>query len=344
MKIRDRHIGHGLEPYIIAELGVNHDGSVERALDMVDGAAVAGADAVKLQFFRAELLMSRAAVLAAYQRSAGERDPVAMLKRLEMPAEAMERVIDRARSRSVHAIVSVFSIELVAPADRLGWDAYKTASPDIINRPLLEALGATGRPMVVSTGAANADEVSRAMTWLAPVFSRLSVLQCVSSYPAAPEHAALGGIAALRDLCPVPVGYSDHTPLVETGAMAVAAGACVLEKHLTYDRGATGPDHAASLDAGQFASYVKLARLAHRAMGPREKRVLAIEENVREVSRQSLVTTRALAVGHRLTRADLTVKRPGTGVAPWRLSGVLGRAVARTIEADMPLTERDIDR
>lgn len=344
MKIRDRHIAAGLEPYIIAELGVNHDGSPERALGLVDAAAAAGADAIKLQLFEARRLMSRAAVLAAYQRSAGEQDPVAMLERLELSLDAMAGVIDRARARGVHAIVTVFSVELVAGADRLAWDAYKTASPDIINRPLLDALLATGRPLVLSTGAATAEEVSRAMTWLVPAFPRMAVLQCVSSYPAAPEHAALGGIGALRDLCPAPVGYSDHTALIETGGLAVAAGACVLEKHLTYDRRAAGPDHAASLEPSQFAEYVRLARLAHRALGPAEKRVQAAEENVRRVSRQSLVTARPLAAGHRLGPADLTVKRPGTGIEPWRMAEVLGRALARGVDADVPLEEHDLDR
>ncbi len=343
MNIRDRTIAPGCDPYIIAELGVNHDGSVDRALALVDGAAEAGADAIKLQCFRAELLMSRASVLAAYQKSAGEQDPVAMLRRLELPLDAMARVVDRARGRGVHAIVTIFSVELVAPTDTLGWDAYKTASPDVINRPLLDALLGTGRPMILSTGAATAAEVSRAMTWLGAARARMAVLQCVSSYPAAPEHAALGGIAALRGLCPVPIGYSDHTPLIETGALAVAAGACVLEKHLTYDRGAAGPDHGASLDPKQFADYVRLARLAHRAMGPAEKRVLPVEQNVREVSRQSLVTVRALPAGHAITRGDLTVKRPGTGIEPWLIGEVVGRTTRRAVEADTPVRAADFE-
>ena len=342
MRIRSRHIGHSLPPYIIAELGVNHDGSVDRALALVDAAADAGADAVKLQHFRADLLMSRRSTLATYQRAAGERDPVSMLERLELGLPAMAQVIERARARSVDAIVTVFSVELVAPANELDWDAFKTASPDIINRPLIDALAATGRPLIVSTGAANATEVSRAMGWLAPIFPRAAALQCVSSYPAPPAHASLAGIGALRDLCPIPIGYSDHTPLTETGALAVAAGACILEKHLTYDRTAHGPDHAASLDPAQLARYVELARLAHTMMGPAEKRVLPVEENVREISRQSIVSTRDLAPGHRVARDDLTVKRPGTGIEPWRLAEIVGMKTTRPIKADVPLSAGDV--
>jgi N-acetylneuraminate synthase/N,N'-diacetyllegionaminate synthase len=343
MKIADRHVAHGLPPYVIAELGVNHDGSVERALALVDQAAGTGADAVKLQCFRAELLMSRASKLARYQEDAGERDPVSMLSRLELGLPDMARVIDRARARRLHAIVTVFSVELVGEAGALGWDAFKTASPDIINRPLLDALAAAGRPLILSTGAATEAEVVRAVEWLVPAFPRLAVLQCVSSYPASPEDAALAGIGRLRDICPVPVGYSDHTPLIETGAMAVAAGACVLEKHLTYDRGAPGPDHAASLDPAQFRRYVELARLAHTMLGPEAKRVQACEEDVRTVSRQSLTTTRSLPAGHTVTRADLTIKRPGKGLEPWMLGGVIGRRLVRAVGDDTPLVAQDLE-
>jgi len=143
-------------PYIIAEIGVNHDGSADRALELVDAAAWAGADAVKLQLFRADLLMSRAARLAEYQRAAGEADPIDMLRRLELSFDEMERIGARAHENGLHAIVSVFSVELVPEAERLPWDAYKTASPDIIHKPLLDALAATRRPLIVSAYQAGA--------------------------------------------------------------------------------------------------------------------------------------------------------------------------------------------
>ena len=168
-------------PYIIAELGVNHDGSVDRALALTEAAAAAGADAIKLQFFRTDLLMSRAAKLAAYQHSAGETDPVAMLRRLELSLDDMARVIDRAHRFNIHAIVTVFSVDLVSEAESLPFDAYKTASPDLIHKPLLGALAATGKPLIVSTGASTLDEITRARDWLAPAAERLACLQCVSS-------------------------------------------------------------------------------------------------------------------------------------------------------------------
>ena len=346
MNIRDRQIGPDHTPYVIAEIGVNHDGLVERALELTDAAADAGADAVKLQLFRTDLLMGRAAKLAAYQASAGEIDPLAMLRRLEMSIGEMGRVVERAHDRGIHAIVTVFSVGLVAEAETLAWDAYKSASPDIIHRPLLEAMAATGRPLIVSTGASTLDEVARAAGWLTGARERLALLQCVSSYPA--PAGALDGIGAIARATGLPTGYSDHTPGIDAGAEAVRHGACLLEKHLTYDRHAAGPDHAASLEPEQFARYVEAARSgpigavgATGAAGG-EKRVLDCERDVREVSRQSLTTVRDLPAGHVLQPGDLTIKRPGTGIEPWRMGEVLGRSLGRSVGGDVPLVEGDL--
>ncbi len=342
IQIAGRDVGHDCPPFIIAEIGVNHDGSPDLALELVDAAADSGADAVKTQFFRADLLMSRAARLADYQRAAGESDPIDMLRRLELPLDAMSAIVDRAHCRGLAAIVTVFSLELVAPAARLPWDAFKTASPDIINRPLIEALAADGRPLIASTGAADMEEVLRACAWLPR--GRAMLMQCVSAYPTPDESAAIGGVGALARATDLPVGYSDHTTALDTGALAAAAGACALEKHLTHDRAAAGPDHAASLDAAQFAEYVRLARRAHSMLGPREKRILDIEQDVRSASRQSIVAVRAMKAGHVLTRGDLTLKRPAgaSSLAPDRLADIIGRMLVRDVEADAPLSESDL--
>lgn len=378
MHIASRPIGSQQPPYIIAELGVNHDGDVERALELTRACAHAGVNAIKLQLFDARMLMSRASVLAAYQKNAGEQDPVAMLQRLQLSIDQMGPVVQLAHALRLHAIVTVFSVELVELAERLPWDAYKTASPDIINKPLLDELAKTGKPVIVSTGASTLQEVGRALSWLRNARGRLSVLQCVSSYPTSVENAELGGIAALQDIFDGPVGYSDHTQAIETGAMAVVGGACILEKHVTYDRHAPGPDHAASLTPEMLHDY---RVLAHRAMQhcfpladagvggivtphagddtsghemveamrdalarlPKVKRVLDIEQDVRRVSRQSVVSRCALPAGHTLQRDDLTIKRPGTGVPAHELEHVVGKRLIRPVEADMPLNAVDIE-
>jgi sialic acid synthase SpsE len=171
---------------------------------------------------------------------------------------------------------------------------------------------------------------------------RCAFLQCVSSYPARIENASLGGIGALLDALDCPIGYSDHTPCVDTGALAVCAGASVLEKHLTYDRSARGPDHSASLDPHQFAEYVRLARRAHTMLGERVKVVAACEADVRRVSRQSIVAKRPITAGERITRDSVTVKRPGTGLAPYMLNETLARSAARDIAADSPIRAEDL--
>ena len=377
MRIGDREIGIEHPPYVIAEIGVNHDGEVERALSLTDAAADAGADAVKLQFFETDRLMSKAAKLAAYQKNAGETDPIAMLRRLELTIDEMARVVERAHERGIHAIVTVFSTELVEIAETLAWDAYKTASPDIVNRPLLEALASTGKPMIVSTGASTLDEVVRAVEWLDDVRDRLAVLQCVSCYPA--PDPAFGGIRAIAEATGLPTGYSDHTSDIRAGELACAWGARLLEKHITYDRLAQGPDHQASLVVhGEFKSYVDqsksfqhladcfdavvreddsfrvpidsksdsmwnlLEAMSQIDQTNVEKRVLDCERDVREVSRQSVVTTREIIPGETITSEMLTIKRPGTGILAYRLDEVIGRVAERAIEHDVPIVEEDL--
>lgn len=381
MQIGDRKIGVDQAPYIIAEIGVNHDGEVARALELTDAAADAGADAVKLQFFETDRLMSKAAKLAAYQKNAGETDPIEMLRRLELTIDEMALVVDRAHERGIHAIVTVFSTELVEIAETLAWDAYKTASPDIVNRPLLEALAATGKPMIVSTGASELDElpIAESAIWRGDV---IGFLQCVSCYPTKPDDASIGGVYCIADdylrfwdapevygLGPL-AGYSDHTQSLDTGALAVRIGACILEKHLTYSRNAHGPDHNASLEPDQLTEYIRLAHTSVRfecesysgrayfsptrdevelilktdpRYGPIEKRVLDCEQDVREVSRQSVVSACDIESGTTISRDMLTIKRPGTGILAFEIDTVVGRVATRAIEADVPIVEEDLE-
>ncbi|MCL4196442.1 MAG: N-acetylneuraminate synthase family protein [Phycisphaerales bacterium] len=345
MHLGSRPIGPEQPPYIIAEIGVNHDGSTQRALELVEAAKHSGANAVKVQYFEATDLMSRACRLAAYQAAAGETDPVEMLAGLQLNRDAMAEVVRYAHSLDLHAIVTIFSIEHASLAIDLDWDALKVASPDIINTPLLTALAAAGKPIILSTGAADAGEIARALRLCGEV-----ALHCVSAYPTPEAYAQIAGIPALADLIgtlqlsrSVLVGYSDHTSSHDTGALAVVAGACVLEKHLTWRRSAKGPDHAASLDPALFARYVQQAHRAWSMLGPRRVIVQEIEQDVRTVSRQSITSTRDLTTGETLTREDLTIKRPGTGLLPALLDALPGRKLARDVPADTPLTSADVE-
>jgi sialic acid synthase SpsE len=341
-------IGSGYAPYIIAELGVNHDGDPRRAMELTDMAAQAGADAIKLQLFEAERLMSRASRLAVYQENAGERDPVEMLRRLELSVDQMAPVVDLAHRRGIHAIVTVFSVELVEAAMSLPWDAFKTASPDIINLPLLRASAMTQKPLIVSTGASTLSEVIRAAAWLAPWHERVCLMQCVSSYPTPPGCEGFGGISAIAMATGLTVGYSDHTMGLDASVKACESGATILEKHLTYDRSAQGPDHAASLTPHDLAIYCRNAREVFEAgragtiRSTEGKHVMTIERDVRSVSRQSVVATRDLELGHVIRSGDVTIKRPGNGLAPYLLSEVISSRVVRRVVADTPLELEDL--
>ena len=339
----DRHSGFlpgTPEPMVIAEIGVNHDGDPDRALSLVDAAADAGADAIKMQWFEAERLLSDSADLVDYQRSSGETDPVGMLDRLALDRDAMVAVVERARCRGVKALVTVFSPELVPLAAGLDWHGFKTASPDLVNRPLLEALASDGRPLILSTGGSTMSEVGEALHWLGS--GSVALLHCVSSYPTPPEDAALGAIPVLAGDFGLPVGYSDHTTDTRTGGLAVCAGATILEKHLTWSNDATGPDHAASLEPSAFAEYVAFARSARLMFGRRRKEVLPIESQVREGARQSLAPTRDLAAGTIIKASDLTTMRPGHGISPARLHEVVGSRLTRDVRRGALLHESDL--
>jgi len=329
-------------PLIMAEIGVNHDGDVAVARDLIAAAAQAGAQAVKFQLFQADLLLSTAAELVDYQKAAAA-SAQDLLKALELSAAQMQPLVDAAHRRGLAAVITPFSPSLVPQAAALGADALKLASPDLVNRPLLDSAIATGLPLILSTGAATMDEVSRTAGWLGDVLERTVVLHCVSSYPTAPEFATLGAITALRRKWPaMRVGYSDHTTLTLTGALAVAAGACLLEKHLTLDTRRPGPDHAASLDPPALADYVRLAQEAFVLRGPMVKDVQAVELPVRTQTRQSVVLTRALPAGAMLQPAHLTVKRPGTGIPAALLHDLIGRRLCCPVAANTLLRLTDL--
>jgi N,N'-diacetyllegionaminate synthase len=340
VRIGERSIGPASPTYVIAEIGVNHDGSVDRGLELIAAAAEAGVDAVKFQWFEADRLVGDPTAVAAYQRRARIEDQSAMLRSLEIDAAGMERLVGASHDAGLDAIVTVFSTELVKIAKTLPWDAWKTASPDLVHRPLLAALAEDGRPMLVSTGAADLEEVRRTDGWFPK--SPIAFLHCVSAYPTPEAEASLGGIRGIAAATERPVGYSDHTTLETTGGLAVAAGAQLLEKHLTWNRNAEGPDHAVSLDPEGLANFVNFTRRSFAALGNGEKKPLEIEFDVRSVARQSVRAARELRPGDILAASDLAVKRPADGLEPWRIEEIVGRTLRTGLEADAPIREEDL--
>jgi len=334
MIIGNRHIAPHSPVLVIAELGVNHDGSVERALHLVKIAKRCGADAVKLQVFQANQLMHESSQFAEYQKhTVLDSDPVAMLKRYELDEISLKKIVDTIHAAGMLAVATPFSPGDVGTIDRIGVDVIKVASPDAVNRLLLQRVAQLGRPIIVSTGASTLDEIHMCCDWLRGWKASFSLLHCISSYPAPAESTNLCWIRELQQECGVTVGFSDHSTEVVSGALAVAAGATIVERHLTYAHNADGPDHAASSDPGEFSHYVRLVRQAEKMIGSPGKRVLAIEQDVRQVSRQSLVCCRDLRAGEMIGPDDLTVQRPGTGIPAAMIENTVGKIIRRAVKA-----------
>jgi sialic acid synthase SpsE len=331
IKINGRLIGPGKRTLVIAEIGVNHDGSVDRAIELVRHAAAAGADAVKLQIFSADALMNSASTFADYQlQHVDDASPVEMLRRYELSPEDCQRIVRQIVRLGMIPLATPFSPVNVDTIEQLKLPAIKIASPDLVNYLLLERAARSGRPLLVSTGASTRAEIDQTVQWLRGWNAPFALMHCISSYPTPSPEAHLSWIHELARF-EAPVGYSDHTTAALAGALAVAAGACLVEKHLTYDCSAAGPDHAASADPFQFRNYVQFIRLAEELGGASGRHVLACERDVRAVSRQSLVITRDLAAGEVVDLKDLTVQRPGTGIAPAEAAAAAGRRALQAL-------------
>jgi N,N'-diacetyllegionaminate synthase len=335
------HESQGRRVFVVTEAGVNHDGSVEEALRLVDSARLAGADAVKFQVFCADRLLSPDAPTAEYQRhTAGAADQGELLARLELDRDAYGHIADHCRATGIQFLATPFDPNDLEFLLTLDVPAIKIASTDLTNRPLLAAAFASGLPVLLSTGASVRAEIDRAVAWYRREGSSapLVLLHCVSSYPTPAEEANLGAIATLRRRYGLPVGYSDHTTSTQTGALAVAAGAQVIEKHLTLDRDRPGPDHATSLEPDALADYIARIRQAEAMMGSGRLYCAEIEKDVRRVARRSIVAKCDIAAGQPLTPDVLTVKRPSGGIDPGRFDEVLCCQAAQDIPRDTPLT------
>lgn len=338
--IGERRIGDGQPVYVIAEAGVNHDGRLDDALRMVAVAAQAGADAVKFQVFRAEELTTAAAPAAEYQKKAGATNQRDMLRRLELADADFARLRDECHNIGIEFLATPFSIADLQRLIELDIQAVKIGSADLNNTPLLTAAAQTSLPLIVSTGAAMADEIDAAFRLLERLAAagRLVLMHCVSRYPTPVEEANLAAIAALRAAYGVVVGFSDHTRSICIGGWAAAAGAKVLEKHFTLDRTRPGPDHAASLEPGELRSYIEHVRAAQAALGSGRLGMSAGESDVRAAARKSATAARDIAAGEVFSDNNLTLKRPGDGIPPGELAALLGRRAAAAIAADTTLT------
>ncbi len=311
--------------YVIAEIGVNHDGNVEDAHDLIDVARECGADAVKFQTFDPEAIVSATAVAAPYQREqAGVSTQHELLAQYVLPDSAWAELSSHAREVGIDfmsMIVDRRSLDLVLDADPV---AIKLGSGDLTNKPLMEMVAAGGKPVLFSTGMSNFEEVDRAVEWLAPA-PWLGVLHCVSSYPAPLDQCNLSAIPLMAERYGIPVGWSDHTVGNVSAIASVALGAHALEKHITLDRGRVGPDHSASADPDGFRQYIQQVRITESCLGDGQKECMPAERVTRDLVRRSWHLVRDVSAGETVTGDMVRLLRPTGGLPPWE--SPLGRTL-----------------
>jgi N-acetylneuraminate synthase len=338
VQIGDRHIGPGHPAFVIAEIGNNHDGSIRQAERLIDAAAEAGADAVKFQTH-----IAHAEMLPSTPTPPHFDEPrYAFTQRMELTLDDHRRLQAHAAERRVVFFSSPFSVEAAELLVELDVPLYKIASGEVTNPPLLEAVAATGKPVLLSTGMSGLDAIERAIDTLGRHGSEVIVLQCTSSYPCPPEQVNLRAMVAMGARFGLPFGLSDHTPDVWTSVAAVALGANVIEKHFTLSKRLYGPDHHASLVPEELQRLVEGIRVTELALGSDAKVLDPSHDAVRATFEKSVVARVAVPAGTVLSAEMLTTKRPGTGIPAARIAELIGRKAARPLEPDALVEEADV--
>lgn len=324
--------------FVIAEAGVNHNGSLDTAKRMIDAAAQAGADAVKFQTFKADSLVRRDARKAAYQEeNARDRQETQydMLKHLELTEQMHHELMDYCKEKEILFLSTPFDTDSLKMLVERGITILKVPSGEVTNYPYLREIGRTGKPVIMSTGMCDLEEVKAAVSLLQENSSgEITLLHCNTEYPTPMEDVNLRAMCTLRDELHLPVGYSDHTQGIEVPVAAVAMGAVVIEKHFTLDRNMDGPDHKASLEPEELKAMVRAIRNIETALGEGMKKPSPSELKNRDVARKSIVAKRDIRRGELFTEENLTAKRPGSGISPMRWKDVIGRTADRDYGQD----------
>jgi N,N'-diacetyllegionaminate synthase len=324
---------------IIAEAGVNHNGDLGLARQLIDAAAAAGADLVKFQTFNASRQVTCIAKKADYQTQTtdGKESQHDMLQRLELTEAMHHELISHCAARNIGFFSTGFDIESIDMLLSLGQSHFKIPSGEITNLPYLRHIGHFGRKTILSTGMSTLGDIEAAIDVLEQAGtprSNITVLHCTTEYPSPMEEVNLRAMQSIQSAFGVAVGYSDHTQGIEVAIAAVAMGATVIEKHFTLDRNLPGPDHQASLEPSELKLMVTAIRNIEVALGDGIKRLTPSEKRNQAVSRKSLVASRPIELGETLTSENMTAKRPGTGISPMRWDEVVGKKSRRDFFVD----------
>ncbi|WP_280174036.1 N-acetylneuraminate synthase [Gracilibacillus kekensis] len=342
IKIGEKVIHSSSPTYIIAEVGVNHNGDMNIAKKMIDVAVESGADAVKFQTFKAKSLVSSSANLAEYQKkNMGEHESqYNMLKKLELTEQDFIILKEYCEDKGIEFLSTPFDIDSALFLERIGVHAFKVGSGDLTNHPFLKGLANLNIPIILSSGMANLGEIEEALNILKD--SEVLLLHCTSDYPAPYEDVNLKVINTMKHSFGNIVGYSDHTDGSEISIGAVALGAKLIEKHFTLDRNMEGPDHKASITPKEFKEMVNSIRNLEKALGDGIKRCMPSEADTKEVARKSIVAKSAITKGTILNEDILTVKRPGNGIEPKFFELIQGKEIKKDVQADQVIKWDDI--
>ena len=322
--------------FIIAEAGVNHNGKLELAFRLADAAKEAGADCIKFQTFKSENLVSRYAEKAEYQKgTTGDSSQIEMLKGLELSFDDFAALKDYCGRIGIRFLSTPFDLESIEFLKGLDMPFWKIPSGEVTNYPYLTALAETGRPIVMSTGMCEIGEIEAALQVLRSHGAKeITLLHCNTEYPTPFEDVNLKAMQTMRERFGLEVGYSDHTQGIEVPIASAALGAVIVEKHFTLDRNMEGPDHQASLEPEELKAMVSSIRHIEQALGNGEKTPSPSEKKNIPVARKSIVAKRPIKCGEVLSKENITVKRPGTGISPMRWEEVLGTRAVRDFDED----------
>lgn len=325
--------------FIIAEAGVNHNGSLELAKKLIDAAVEAGANAVKFQTFKADKLVSKYAQKADYQKQTTSADETQyeMIKKLELDENAHRILISYCKDKKIMFLSTPFDHDSIDLLNSFQMPIFKIPSGEITNLPYLRHIGSLGKEVILSTGMANLDEVQDALEVLIKAGTskeKITVLHATTEYPCPIGEVNLRAMQTIKAAFGVKVGYSDHTQGIEVPIAAVAMGACAIEKHFTLDRTMEGPDHKASLEPDELKAMVQAIRHIEQALGDGVKRPSESEQKNISVARKSILASRPIEIGETFSDNNLIVKRPGNGISPMRWDEVVGHKATRNFSAD----------
>lgn len=325
------------ETVVIAEIGVNHNGNLELAERLIEIAHESGANYAKFQTFKTDELATPSASLARYQESPGLESQRDLLRRLELSEADFTHLKNYCTSVGIGFLSTAHDFESARFLRLLDLDYIKIPSGDVTNLPFLELAANEGKPVLLSTGMANLEEVGEALEALESAGlarSKITVLQCTTNYPAPPDETNLRAMVTMRERLSVDVGFSDHTNGIEASLAAVALGATVIEKHLTLDKNLPGPDHSASANPQEFSQMVDGIRKIECMLGLEVKVTTKSEEINREIVRKSIVATKRIRSGEIFSTQNIGVKRPANGLSPMKWHEVIGRRASRDYEPD----------